>query len=63
MATDTLTLEDVAHAQSHQLTSVLVLLKVAFAKAGEAEEDDVCRLVDMAIDKVTAVQSAFDPYI
>jgi len=61
MATDTLTLEDVAHAQSHELGSVMLLLDVVLSKA--TENDDVCRLVRMAQEKVTTVQLAFDPYI
>lgn len=66
MAIDNVTrppLQDVAHAQSDALWDVIALLEAArdtpFVNQGESGD----RLILMAIDKVRAIQHAFNPYI
>ncbi|MBS0308490.1 MAG: hypothetical protein JSS58_05920 [Proteobacteria bacterium] len=66
MANDTATLpplKDVAHSQSNELWDVIALLEGAqmmpFENQGESGE----RLIRQAIEKIQAIQKAFDPYI
>lgn len=67
MATTTVnalpTLKDVAHAQSNELWNVIALIEAArelpFTNEGESGD----RLLQMAKERLTAVQQAFDPYI
>ena len=57
------TLEQVAHFQSDEIWDVIALLdgarKTPFVNEGESGE----RLIRQAIEKLKAVQMAFDPYI
>ena len=62
-------LEDVAHTQSHELSTVCALLEGAAAMLfGDGatqpfDPDSVFRLVSFAKERVQAVHNAFDPYI